>query len=344
MRIERELVCLLTSLVLCSCSSIDTGTDADDMANRKQGILASKNRNPPLQGTPAIPHEGTLQFVTYPANGPDPTLGSGLVLGGDVPIFLIWYGDWGNSPAPNIVPDFVQALSGSTYMGISAGYYDNAGDVVSGISHLGGQATVPADVQQQLGSTLTQGAIGYAISRTVDATSLPVEPRAIYIFLTAPGVTFSDESGDTFGPGGSICGFHYPLQMRQHQGKSPVAVVGDASGNPSVGCAPLQNQTLSPNGDVGTDAMLSIIAHEVNESLTDSHLGNGAAWVANVGGFQYEIGDMCAWEFGIPGETHYSHTWVYSAPNGSSANIRLGSRDYLIQEIWKLHSGCRMEP
>jgi hypothetical protein len=64
--------------------------------------------------------------------------------------------------------------------------------------------------------------------------------------------------------------------------------------------------------------MASILAHELEETVTDPDLN---AWYDNKG---YENADKCAWSFGT----------LYKAANGAYANMKLGTRDFLIQRNW----------
>jgi hypothetical protein len=80
--------------------------------------------------------------------------------------------------------------------------------------------------------------------------------------------------------------------------------------------------STSPNGNAGADGMASIIAHELEESVTDPELN---AWYDTRG---QENADKCAWTFGT----------TYNA-GGALANMKLGSRDYLIQRNWVNASG-----
>ncbi len=92
-------------------------------------------------------------------------------------------------------------------------------------------------------------------------------------------------------------------------------------GNPATKCAPScsaaanQGQTATPNGNLGADAMASVIAHELAETVTDPE---GDGWYE--GDHSHENGDLCAWTFGT----------TYTV-NGGLANVRLGSHDYLLQ-------------
>ena len=62
--------------------------------------------------------------------------------------------------------------------------------------------------------------------------------------------------------------------------------------------------------------MISVLVHELEEVATDP---NTNAWYD---AHKKENADKCAWTFG--------HN-IYKVGNGSSANVRIGARDYLIQ-------------
>ena len=69
--------------------------------------------------------------------------------------------------------------------------------------------------------------------------------------------------------------------------------------------------------------MASIIAHELEEAITDPDLN---AWFDRRG---LENADKCAWTFG--GTT--------TLPSGAKYNMTLGSNNYLIQQNWVNASG-----
>ena len=71
--------------------------------------------------------------------------------------------------------------------------------------------------------------------------------------------------------------------------------------------------------------MASILAHELEEAVTDPDLN---AWYDRRG---MENADKCAWTFGT--------TAAASNGNGSEYNMRLGAREYLIQQNWVNASG-----
>jgi hypothetical protein len=63
--------------------------------------------------------------------------------------------------------------------------------------------------------------------------------------------------------------------------------------------------------------MVSVVAHELEEAASDPQLN---AWYDSTGA---ENADKCAWTFGT----------TYPA-NGAAANMKIGSRNYLIQRNW----------
>ncbi len=89
-------------------------------------------------------------------------------------------------------------------------------------------------------------------------------------------------------------------------------------GIPAPGCGCFA-QTTSPNGDAAVDAAVSVIAHELVETVTDPMLN---AWY-NANGD--ENGDACAWNF------------VNSESNGDyNYNLAVGFFKYYVQSNYNL--------
>ena len=80
-------------------------------------------------------------------------------------------------------------------------------------------------------------------------------------------------------------------------------------------------QTVGPNGNAGVDGMLSVMAHELEETNTDPNLN---AWYDSSGN---ENGDKCAWTFG-QSQTLGGNGAYY---NMSLPALSTSSRNYLIQ-------------
>jgi len=128
----------------------------------------------------------------------------------------------------------------------------------------------------------------------------------VYFVLT------SSDVNETSGFCTQYCGWHTSASIAGSDIK--FAFVGNPDRCPSA----CEAQTTSPNGNSGADGMASVIAHELEEAVTDPDLN---AWYDKRG---FENADKCAWTFGA----------TSTAGNGSQYNMTLGSRQYLIQRNW----------
>jgi hypothetical protein len=231
------------------------------------------------------------------------TLGNGifyhggpLILGG-TNIHFIWYGNWNNNTATTILPDLASSIGGSPYFNINTTYTDGSGKAVLNMCNLSTQAN---DNYSQ-GNSLSDAAV-----QAIVAKQNPTDPNGVYFVLTSADVN------ETSGFCTQYCGWHTHASIGGRDIK--YAFVGNPDRCPSA----CEAQTTSPNGNAGADGMANIMAHELEEATTDPDLN---AWYDRRGA---ENADKCAWMFGA----------TYTTANGSAANMKLGTRDYLIQENW----------
>lgn len=230
----------------------------------------------------------------------------GSVLLGTSHAYMIWYGTF-DSGTMGIVNALVSSIGGSPYFNINTGYFDGSGNSVSNSLTLAGSAQNNYSKGKSLGSA----DIGQIVSDTLSAGLLPLDSNGIYVVLTAGDVSVN-------GFGTSFCGYH---SVRTFSNTSVhYAFIGNPAPAHMYNCA---QQTNSPNGNPGADAMASTVAHEVEEAITDP---NGDAWYDSSGN---ENADKCAWNFGA----------TYTVSNGSLANMQLGGNNYLIQTNWVNASG-----
>ena len=115
----------------------------------------------------------------------------------------------------------------------------------------------------------------------------------------------------------SYCGWH------AHASIGGTDIKYSFVGNPGTNGACSVQTSVSPNNNVGADAMASIVAHELVEAATDPDLN---AWYDSRG---YENADKCAWTFGT----------TNTSSNGSKYNMVLGGLNFLIQQNWLNASG-----
>jgi hypothetical protein len=224
-----------------------------------------------------------------------------------VDVYYIWYGNWSGNSATTILPDFMSHLGGSPYFNINTTYTDGTGARVRNAVSFLAQAS---DSYSQ-GTALSDQNIQDIVAGQINSGALPLDTNAVYFVLTSADVNA------TSGFCSSYCGWH------THGTIAGADIKYSFVGNPDRCPSSCAAQTVGPNGNAGADGMASIIAHELEEAASDPDLN---AWYDRRG---YENADKCAWTFGTE----------YTAANGAKANMKLGTRDYLIQQNWVNASG-----
>jgi hypothetical protein len=233
------------------------------------------------------------------------TYHNGPVMLGTPNVHYIWYGNWSGNSATTILTDLMNGIGGSSYEAINATYHNGANQFVSGNVNLAGSTN----------DNYSQGtALSDAQIQSIVAATNPTDTNALYMVLTSADVN------ETSGFCTQYCGWHTQATIGGRDIK--YAFVGNPDRCPSA-CAA---QTTSPNGNAGADGMASIIAHELEEAVSDPDLN---AWYDRQGA---ENADKCAWTFGNES----------NASNGSKYNQTFGGRNWLIQRNWNATTqGCQ---
>ncbi|HXP88211.1 MAG TPA: hypothetical protein VN841_26005 [Bryobacteraceae bacterium] len=221
--------------------------------------------------------------------------------------YYIWYGNWAQDPNANaILTAFISSIGGSPYFNINTTYGDTTGNVPNAVTYSG----FFNDAGSQ-GTNLSDASLWLVMTHAF-TNGLAVDPNAVYFVLTAPGVT--ESSGFLT----QYCGFHTHNTYNTVDIK--YAFIGDPGA--SIATCATHNTSTSPNGDPQADEMASVVAHELDETVTDEDLN---AWYFTSGPLiGDENADACAYTYGT----------TYAAANSSIANMHLGTRDFLIQEVW----------
>jgi hypothetical protein len=232
------------------------------------------------------------------------TYHGGAIMSGTVNLYYIWYGNWAGNTATTILTDLANGISGSPYWGINTSYYQGTTTktYVSNSTHYAGSTT---DAYSQ-GTSLSDAAIQTVVSSAITSGKLPKDTNGIYFVLTSTDVTASSGFCTQY------CGWH------THGTIGGSNIKYSFVGNADRCLSSCGAQTVGPNGNAGADAMASIIMHEAEEATSDPDLN---AWYDKQGA---ENADKCAWSFGT----------TYSS-GGALANVKLGTRDFLIQRNWK---------
>ncbi len=277
-----------------------------------------------------IPHRLNPGHPTFDA----PTAGStaaaaspinwngGPVMIGAPNVHLIWYGNWAqangsdNASGQQIVRDFMYGVGGSNHLMINQPYTGSNGQVTGLIG-----STFEGTAGYSKGSRLRDADISTIVANYISTTGRN-DANAVYFVLT------SSDVAETSGFCSKYCGWHTSGNIAGNNIK--YSFVGNANRCLS-GCAA---QTVGPNGNAGVDGMLSVLAHELEETLTDPNPRSG--WTDSAGA---ENADKCAWTFG---------SVQAQAANGAWYNLTLpksggGTRNYLIQRNMDTLSKCYID-
>lgn len=294
----RGLAALLACLL---ATSLAATANAGVVKQKKTGDLAPSGKG---WGEPS-----KADSVASQARAARTVRGSGInyhngpVILGTTNVYYIWYGNWSTN-AQNILTNLASSIGGSPYFNINTTYYStNTGSkkFVTNAVHFGGATTD----NYSHGTALSDSGVRAVVSSAITSGQLPKDANAVYFVLTSADVN------ETSGFCTQYCGWH------THASIGGKDIKYGFIGNPARCPSSCSNGTAPPNGSVGADGAASIIAHEIEEAVTDPDLN---AWYDRRGA---ENADKCAWKFGT---TYNNGTGI--------ANMNLGGRDYLIQQNW----------
>ena len=272
-------------------------------ANAKVSELAPKHI---MQTLPAAASDQAVRGEAKPTRPGSTSNGinyhGGSLLTAGPAAYVIWYGNWSGNTTQNLVSAFFGGVGGSPYFNINTTYYNGSNVHVTNAVQLAGSATD----SYSHGTALSDAGVQAVVSGAISSGKLPSDANGVYFVLTSADVS------ETSGFLTQYCGWHTHGTIGTTDIK--YAFVGDASANLSA-CS---GQSVSPNGNVAGDAMISVIAHELEEATTDPDLN---AWYDTRG---QENADKCAWTFGTS----------TTLPSGAKYNMTLGGTRFYIQRNW----------
>ena len=242
----------------------------------------------------------------------------GPILLGTPDLYVVWYGCWddncgnvGDTATQSILTDFMGYLGGTPYFQMNAGYPDSSGRTPTGALIYGGAAFD----RYSHGVELTASDIQEIVRNKIVSGELPQDPVSIYVVLASADV------------GSVATGLCVP-SMPPHHGignalgsNFKYAFVGNPMRCPTIAAPQFFSRGIqqpTPNGHLGADAMASTLAHVFSTTITNPY---GTGWFDRYG---LETADKCDGQFGQ----------TYLTNDGARANLRFGSRDFLIQENW----------
>ena len=243
------------------------------------------------------------------------TYHNGPIVTGTPDVYLIWYGTWAdnavNLATQTILTDFLSNVGGSPYFQINAMYPNGIGGAPSGgLLYAGGVID-----RYSHGLELTATDIAGIIENQIVTNGLPQDPGGIYVVLASADVS-SVSTG--------LCA---PATVAHHGTGEALGsqfryvFLGNPNRCPTVAAPQFYSggvQLPTPNQNLAADAMASTLAQVLSRVITNP---TGGAWFDRYG---LENASKCVGQFGT----------TYATANGARANLKLGGRDYLIQQNW----------
>ena len=225
----------------------------------------------------------------------------------------------------SLTAQFVNDVGDTPYYDILTQYWDSRGPI-SGSVALGGTYvdTTPYPHAGTRSDPILDTDIQDTVTRAIKANKWPNGMDTEFFVFTGYDVESCNHSHDgascTFTSGGeTFCGYHGAFGDT-----SNVRIFAYVSDVAACAQLPTTGEYPSPNHDPVADAELSILAHEMFESVSDP-LSDG--WYGS-DPLQSELGDLCYTEFGA------------IRPDGSNVTLNHGHH-YLVQAQWSLaSSGC----
>ena len=243
------------------------------------------------------------------------TYHNGPIVTGVPDVYFIWYGTWDNNTENTavqfILTDFLSNLGGTPYFQINAMYPNGIGGAPSGALFYSGAAVD----RYSHGLELTATDIAGIVENQILTGHLPLTPSGIYVVLASADVS-SNATG--FCASGAVA-YHGTGETLGTQFR--YAFLGNPNRCPSVAASQFFSngaQLPAPNQNLAADAMASTLAQVLSRVITNP---TGGAWFDRYG---LENASKCVGQFGT----------TYLTSNGARANLKLGGRDYLIQQNW----------
>lgn len=323
MRLRLPLVLIGGALLVAGCSDTSTGPDA----------AASSGQQPqPVTGIfktrQAVAEEGTLMDARG-GNGGGGKGGTGIFYHGGPVIFqqkvaAVYWGTsviYNGGPNPgttgtgaqdgSLIGFFLRSLGGSAYFNINTTYFDGTG------THIQNSVTYTqywAD-NSAPGAKVTDAQLQAEVVKGLSSGALTYDPNTLYHVFTGAGINLGGGFGTQY------CAYHGHFTWNGLDVKYSAMPYDNTF--PGA-CTALNG---SPNNDPAADAEVNTLAHETEETTTDEDLN---AWFDRRG---QENADKCAWMFGT----------TYTTGNGSTANVKIGGKDFLVQMNWinTGNGGCR---
>jgi len=245
----------------------------------------------------------------------------GPVLTGDINVYFIYYGNFDDQDK-SVLEDWINGIDQTPWFDIVRQYYDQNKNHVQGPVKLA-QAI---NDDYSIGHKISNADVAKLIANKIFFNKLPLDPNGVYYVLTADDVEVGGPEGKFCE---NFCAFHYGYDYGSTHIRFTFA--GNSQKQCLSKCNYQPQSNLSPNNRPGADAMITGMAHELAEMITNG-VPASPAWTDPQ---NLDIGDKCLYTYGA---IKYTET-------GAAYNQEFNKRKFLAQQIWRLNTqDCGMAP
>lgn len=269
----------------------------------------------------SVESQSTSDLLAYPSLSSHPAdyassitgvdYKGGSVMTGTPTLHILYYGT-PSAARKTILDDFLGSLGGSPLANVLTTYVDAGGAAPTGLFTI----MTPPPTGRFVGDQLDD-----AEFKSIIQNAGTVDPDGLYIIIADSHV-----ASKSFCSG--ACGWHNWLTIGAKT--TQYAFIGDPGQCRAVDPTPsCQFKYTSPNGDADADQMVNVLWHEIAEAVSDPKLN----------AYKPEIGDLCEGSFkeddvSRPAVGNVQLDLDYTSAGGT-ANVHIGTRDYLLQPIWQ---------
>ena len=263
---------------------------------------------------------------------PQMTYHGGPIMNMSNSVYVIYYGSFAATTQP-IINAFLVGLSGSLQYGVNSVYGTPTMNTIPSTYAFTPPTSAPVNGvsgsayfdNYSQGPSLGNSSIPRIVAHAL-AGGLPTNHNGVYLVVTSPDVKIS-------GFCNSFCAYHNSSTAIADQLPVRYALIPDPSQKCSACNGGVANygDVVTPNLDMGADAMTDDIMHELSETVTDPDI---SAWYTQNGA---EVGDLCnyVYETGAFPAVHTVPRMVNGKTYTTHVNASFNGRDFLIQFIWK---------
>ncbi|GLJ10973.1 hypothetical protein SUGI_0139200 [Cryptomeria japonica] len=258
-----------------------------------------------------------------------------------IKVYILWYGKF--TPAQKApLLDFFSSFHYNErsqpcmkkWWAILQGYKDSSNTSIAPNVRLAKQAS---DVSYSLGKSLKRSSMGSLIRSALVKKQFPINPRGIYMVLTADNVFVENFCM-------SSCGFHDSMKVSNRR-KVVISWVGNSGVQCPGYCAwpfaypgygPPIPPLIPPNGDVGIDGMVVVVA-TILAGTASNPFGDG--YHADPAFAPQEAATACSGIFGPGAYTSYPGKLLMDDKSKASYNAYgINGRTFLLPALWSPHT------